>query len=61
MAHFEIVRSFNPSFGENAGKSSYVVTTFDNLEDAQNWCRRESTHKILEDGTVIWFDGYREG
>jgi len=28
------------------------------LEEAREWCRRESTHKKDKDGNVIWFDGY---
>lgn len=30
------------------------------LEEAQEWCSRESTHKKDKDGNVVWFDGYTE-
>ena len=30
------------------------------LEQAQEHCQREDTHKKDEKGNVIWFDGYTE-
>jgi hypothetical protein len=30
------------------------------LKQAQEHCSREDTHKVNQDGTVVWFDGYTE-
>jgi len=30
------------------------------LQEVQEHCKREDTHKIDSQGTAIWFDGYDE-
>jgi hypothetical protein len=49
---YEIVRFYADEDNPNNGK---VIKRNLVLGQAQEWCKREDTHK-----TGVWFDGYRE-
>ena len=51
MKTYKVVR-----FAFNEGNR--VIKTGLTLEEAQEHCNREDTHKKDPSGNVIWFDGY---
>jgi len=62
MGDYEIVRFFNHHFGKDAGSIAKVIKRGVTLEEAQEHCQREDTHrKILVNGNehIEWFDGFR--
>lgn len=46
-------------FREN-GEPPKLIAKGLTLEEAQEHCKREDTHKKDTEGNVIWFDGYDE-
>lgn len=42
------------------GRKARTIKTRLTLEQAQEHCSREDTHKKDLNGNVIWFDGYEE-
>lgn len=55
MTTYKIIRFF-----KDENKPSKVIYRGLSLEDAQDHCKREDTHKKDKFGNVIWFDGYDE-
>lgn len=49
---YKIVRFYRRS-GNNK-----VIRRGLSLSEAQAWCKREDTHKVRKDGSVVWFDGF---
>jgi len=50
---YKIIRMYR-----DENKSKRVIRTGLSLEEAQEHCNREETHKLNRDGSVVWFDGY---
>jgi hypothetical protein len=60
--NYEIVRFYNPCYGKHAGKRATVLRRGVTLEEAQEHCSREDTHKKIRingEVHVEWFDGFR--
>jgi hypothetical protein len=52
---YKIVRYY-----KDESRGPRVMRKYLTLKQAQEHCSDESTHKVLKDGTVVWFDGYTE-
>jgi hypothetical protein len=55
MSSYRIVR-----FHAGGDKRQRTIARGLTLEQAQQHCSREDTHRIGKDGRVLWFDGYTE-
>jgi len=47
---YKIIRFYSKENHPNNGK---IIKTGLTLKEAQEWCKREDTHKV-----GVWFDGY---
>jgi len=55
LTTYEIVR-----FYSDQNKKQRIIQRGLTKEQVQHHCGLESTHKLLPNGDVVWFDGWRE-